>query len=320
LLVTSGDRFAGVLADGDIRRYLADGGSADDPIDCAVNQDPTTLDVSTALSEVRAFMARRGFEYMPLTDDGRAVALCILDRAPPATELTALIMAVGLGTRLSPLTDDCPKPLLPLGGKPILSHILKHLQSQGVHRYVFSVGYLGHMIVDHYEDGTAWDFSIDYVHEDRRLGTGGPLSLLDPETISDPFLCMNADVLNDIDIGALRATHEANGWDATMVVCEYTNAIPYGVVDADQHGRFVGIREKPVQTFRINAGAYMLSNSVLSLVPKDSFYDLPTLFSDLGAHGAQCGTYVHHGRWIDIGTTREYDRAKAIFDDETEAT
>ncbi len=319
LLVTKDSRLMGVIADGDIRRYLAGGGMADEPVQAALNEAPTTLDHETPIPEVRAFMVRRGFEYMPLTDGDNAVALCILDRAPRATELSAIMMAGGLGTRLAPLTDDCPKPLLPLGGKPILSHILDHLKGQGVHRYVFSVSYLSHMVVDHYEDGSGFDCLIDYVHETQRLGTGGPLSLVDPESISDPFLCMNADVLNDIDIGALRDTHESNGWDATMVVLEHTNAIPYGVVDTAQDGSFVEIREKPVQSFRINAGVYMLSKSTLPLIPSGTQYDMPRLFSDLRACGMRCGTYVHSGRWIDIGTTREFERARAIFDDEADA-
>lgn len=318
LLVALGGELVGVVADGDIRRFLAGGGTADEPVQAAVNRTPTVLDIATPLSEVRAFMARRGFEYLPLVDGTRVGALCILDRAPRSTELSAVIMAGGLGSRLSPLTDDCPKPLLPLGGKPILTHILDHLRGQGIHRYVFSVSYLAHMIVDHYDDGAGWDCFIDYVHETQRLGTGGPLSLIDPESLSDPFLCMNGDVLNDVDIGALLDTHVSQGWDATMVVRRHTNTIPYGVVETAPDGRFVGIHEKPVQTLLINAGVYMMSKSALEAVPSGEFYDLPRLFSDLPLRGMTSGTYTHTGRWIDIGTRHEYERAKSIFDDEAD--
>ena len=318
LLVADDHRLVGVVADGDIRRYLAGGGTPEEPVDVAVNRTPTTLSHTTPAAEVRAFMARRGFEFVPLVDGVRAVALCILDRAPRATDLTAVVLAGGLGTRLAPLTDDRPKPLLPLGGKPILSHILDHLRGQGIYHYVFSVSHLSHLIVDHYEDGSGWDCVIDYVHETQRLGTGGPLSLLDAQTISDPFVCINGDVLNDVDIGALRDTHTSNGWDATMVVREYSNSIPYGVVDTSDDGRFVEIREKPVQSFRINAGIYMLSKSVLPLIPQDTYFDLPWLFDELRSLGMSGGTYLHSGRWIDIGTTREYERAVAIFRDEAD--
>jgi NDP-sugar pyrophosphorylase family protein len=266
-------------------------------------------------------MARRGLEYLPLVDGDAVDALCVLERLPRASDLSAVVMAGGLGTRLAPLTDSCPKPLLPLGGKPILSHILDHLRSQGIHRFVFTVNYRSNMIVDHYDDGSRWDCFIDYVSETQRLGTGGALSLLDPESLSDPFLCINGDVLNDLDVDALRDTHVSNGWDATMVVRRYSHTVPYGVVEIGPDGRFHGISEKPVSSYDVNAGIYMLSHAALSVVPRDQFYDLPDAFRDLDAAGLRCGTFVHPGRWIDIGTTSEYNRAKAIFDDtESEPT
>lgn len=315
VLVADEDRLVGVLADGDIRRHLATGGIADDSVTAAVNTGPTTMHEHTRVSEIRAFMVRRGFEFVPLVNGDHVTALCILERAPRSTDLSAVIMAGGLGTRLAPLTEECPKPLLPLGGKPILSHILDHLREQGVHRFVFSVNHLSHMIVDHYDDGSNWGCFIDYVEETQRLGTGGSLSLVDREALSDPFLLMNGDVLNDVDVGALHDTHLSQSWDATMVLGGYRYAVPYGVVETADDGLFVGVREKPVQAFRINAGIYMLSKTVLDLVPKNEFYDLPSLFEDLKASGLRGGTFEHSGRWIDIGTMNEYHRAKAIFEE-----
>lgn len=317
LLIVAGsdDQLAGVVADGDIRRHLARGGSADDAVDAAANPDPIVLGADSAASDVRAFMGRRGLEYLPLVDGGRFVALCILERAARSSDLTAVVMVGGLGSRLAPLTDHCPKPLLPLGDKPILSHTIEHLTSQGISHFVFAVNHLSHMIVDHYDDGTRFDCFIDYVHETQRLGTGGALSLLDTGTLSDPFLCLNGDVLNDVDVGSLCDAHQANDWDATMVVRTYANTVPYGVVDTDEGGRFVGIREKPVQSLQINTGIYMLSKSSLDVVPVDQYYDLPSMFDELSKVGRRAGTYVHTGRWIDVGTTSEYTRAQAIFAD-----
>lgn len=319
LLVIADGRLAGVVADGDIRRYLARGGSTGDLVSAALNPAPTTMAGHTPLTEVRAFMARRGFEYIPLVDGDHVAGLCILERAPSATELTAVVMAGGFGSRLAPLTDDCPKPLLRVGGKPILSHIVEHLRDQGVRKFVFSVSYLAHMIIDHYDDGSRWDCFIDYVQETQRLGTGGSLSLVDAKTLSDPFLCLNGDVLHDVDIGALHDTHLANAWDATMVVRNYNYAVPYGVVETSDEGHFKQIAEKPVHAFQINAGIYMLSKSVLDLVPRNRYYDLPTLFAELDQHQLRGGTYTHGGRWIDIGTTADYNRATSIFDDEGDA-
>lgn len=315
LVVDDDERLVGVVADGDIRRHLAHGGSTDDPVTVAANRQPIVLDASTPAADVRAFMARRGLGHLPLVSDGRIVALGVFDRAPRSSDLAAVIMAGGLGSRLAPLTDDCPKPLLPLGDKPILSHIIEHLTSQGVSHFVLAVNHLSHMIIDHYNDGTQFGCFIDYVHETQRLGTGGALSLVDVETLSDPFLCLNGDVLNDVDIGSLRDTHLANEWDATMVVRNYSHTVPYGVVDVDDGGRFVGIREKPVQSSQINTGIYMLSKSSIDVVPTDQYYDLPSMFHELSKVGRCAGTYAHGGRWIDVGTTSEYARAQAIFAD-----
>ena len=317
LLVVDGKSLTGVVADGDIRRHLARGGTVDQPVESAVNRSPITLEASTPVADVRAFMVRRGLEFVPLVANGNIVALSILERAPRATDMSAVVMAGGLGTRLSPLTDDCPKPLLPLDGRPILSHIVEHLREQGIHRFVFSVNHLSNMIVDHYDDGSRWDCYIDYVHEAQRLGTGGSLSLVDPEALSDPFLCVNGDVLSDVDIGALRDLHVSRSWDATMVVRGYSHTVPYGVVESDDLGQYLGLREKPVQSFQVNAGIYMLSKSVLEIVPRNQFYDLPSVFADLEHAGLRGGTYLHTGRWIDIGTTSEYNRARAIFEPES---
>lgn len=313
VLVADDQRLAGVLADGDIRRHLARGGAVDDPVSTAVNTCPVTMAHDTPVAEVRAFMVRRGMEYIPMVDGDRLVSLSILERAPRSTDMSAVILAGGLGSRLAPLTDDCPKPLLPLGGRPILTHIMDHLREQGIHRFVVAVNYLSNMIVDHFDDGSRWDCFIDYVHETQRLGTGGPLSLVDPDALSDPFLCLNGDVLNDVDVGALRDAHLVNKWDATMVVRDFHYTVPYGVVETEADGGFAELREKPVESFHINAGLYMLSKSVLPLVPENRFYDLPSLFADLPAAGLRGGTFTHTGRWIDIGTTSEYERAKAIY-------
>lgn len=320
VLVIDDEQLTAVIADGDIRRHLAQGGSTEDDAAAAANRSPITIGTAVPPGEIHTFMSRRGLEYLPIVDGGRAIALAILDRAPRPTDLTAVIMAGGLGSRLAPLTDNCPKPLLPLGGKPILSHILDHLQSQGVQHFILAVNHLAHMIVDHYDDGSDRESFVNYVHETSRLGTGGALSLVDLEALSDPFLCLNGDVLNDVDVGALRFAHEKNEWEATMVVRQHSTTVPYGVVDTDEHGTFVNMQEKPVLDFLINAGIYMLSKSSLDLVPDAQYYDLPTMFAELAAAKRPSGTYMHDGRWIDIGTTSEYSRAQAIFTDQKAST
>lgn len=308
-------RFAGVLADGDVRRLLSTGGDVDSPVSTAVNRNPVTVNKELSESEIRSAMIRRGVEYLPVVIDGRVTVLYSLWIAPAARELTAVIMAGGLGQRLAPLTDTCPKPLLDIGGKPILSHIIEHLRDSGVNRFILSVNYLADQIIDHFGDGSELNVSINYVRESIRLGTGGALSLLEPDTLSDPFLCLNGDLLNDLDVESLLAAHQEHSWDATMVTRTHGYTVPYGVVRVDNSGAFIGADEKPTMEFLINSGIYMLSKSVLSRVPHQKFYDMPTLFEDLRAAGGLVGTFNHAGRWIDIGNLADLNRARKIFDE-----
>jgi dTDP-glucose pyrophosphorylase len=313
-VVSATGRFVGVVADGDLRRFIAQGGSLDDAVGLAANRTPSSIDHSVPHTEIRALMQRRGVEYLPRVEDGRIMAMHVLWVGASARDLTAVIMAGGLGSRLSPLTDTCPKPLLDVAGKPILTHIIEHLRDQGVKRFVLSVNYLADMLVDHYGDGAELDVSIEYVHETQRMGTGGALGLVDASGLSDPFLCLNGDILNDIDVAALQQEHVTKGWDATMVVREHMYQVPYGVVQTSGTGEFHAAVEKPTERFNINAGFYMLSKSVLALVPEGVFYDLPTLFTDLKAQDRRGGTYRHHGRWIDIGNPAELDRARRTYE------
>jgi NDP-sugar pyrophosphorylase family protein len=268
------------------------------------------LGVGSARQELQA----RKTEYLPVTQDGILTDMFVLWAVNTPLDTVAVIMAGGLGTRLSPLTDNLPKPLVELAGKPILTHIIEHLREQGVSRFVLSLNYLGDMIVNQYGTGRDLGVEINYVRENKRLGTGGALSLIDPAQLSEPFLCMNGDILSDIDVNALLAQHQENGWHGTMVAKEFHYTVPYGVVRRSDSGEFRGSDEKPTLSFPINAGIYMLSTDVLGMIPKDEFFDLPTLFDKLSETPGRAGTSVHPGRWIDIGSMAELDRAQQLYE------
>lgn len=302
------------VADGDLRRHITAGGKLDDPVMLAANRDPIVLNESMTSAAIRSLMMRRGIDALPELRDGRFEALHILSLATSPADMTVVLMAGGLGTRLAPLTDNCPKPLLRMGDKPILTHIIEHLRDQGIHRFILSVNHLAEMLVSHYGDGSEHDVYIDYVHETTRMGTGGALGLIDPNVLSDNFLVCNGDLLNDLDVAALLQAHQAANWDATMVVREHSYTIPYGVVRRTEAGDFEAAEEKPTMRYCINAGIYMLSRRVLGALPRGSFYDLPTLFSDLPRHGMRGGTYTHAGRWIDIGNMTDFNRARSIYE------
>lgn len=311
-------RMVGAVADGDMRRYISAGGTLDDPVSQAMNRRPISINHSLPTAELRSLMIRRGIEALPELRDGKLYALHILSVASAPSELTAVMMAGGLGSRLSPLTDTCPKPLLMMGNKPILTHIIEELRDQGVRRFILSVNYLAEMLVSHYGDGSDLDVYIDYVHETTRMGTGGALSLIDPHALSDNFLVCNGDILNDLNVADLLHAHQSRDWQATMVVREHGYTIPYGVVRRSDGGDFQSAEEKPTMQYCINAGIYMLSKQVLDILPTGVFYDLPTLFSDLPTHGLQGGTYTHPGRWIDIGNVSDFERARSIYEGKKE--
>lgn len=305
-------RLVGVLADGDIRRFLLTG-SLDALVKEAANTTPIVATTEITLRNARSEMSTRGVDYLPVVKDGIVTDLFVLWAVYDSPSITAVIMAGGLGSRLSPITDNCPKPLVELGDKPILGHIIEHLRDQGVDRFVLCLNYLGDMIVDRFGHGSELGVQIEYVTEKMRLGTGGALSLVNEEWLTDSFLCMNGDILTDLDVSALTDEHNRSGSVATMVTRDFHYTVPYGVIQRDDHGRFLGSSEKPTVSFPINAGIYMLQKPVLSEIPKDEFFDLPTLFQKLLSKGQAVGTHAHEGRWIDIGTIDELERARKIL-------
>lgn len=306
-------RLLALVADGDLRRYFAAGGELEDPLVRAGNPSPTTLSETLSHVALREWMLARNVEAAPQVVDGRLVALHTIRLVDTTSALSAVVMAGGLGSRLAPLTDKCPKPLITVGREPILTHIINHLRAQGVRRFVLPVNYLAGMIMDQYGDGSDLGVQIDYVQETRRMGTGGALSLINPGLLSDPFVVMNGDILNDVDVNGILAHHRTMGLDGTMVVREHHYTIPYGVVRV-ANNQFVGADEKPTYNYLINAGIYLLSKSVLALVPRDTFYDLPSMFDDMREAGLRGGVFNHGGRWIDIGNLADLERARSIFE------
>lgn len=307
-------QMVGAVADGDMRRFIAAQGSLDDPVYLAVNKTPFVIREPMSSSAISSLMMRRGIEALPEVHQGRFVALHILSMVPLPSEMTAVVMAGGLGARLAPLTDKCPKPLLEIGSKPILTHIIEQLREQGVHRFIFSVNYRAEMIVAHYGDGRNNDVHIDYVHEQHRMGTGGALGLINPDILPENFIVCNGDVLNDISIAELLHAHEQGQWKATMVVREHSYTVPYGVINRALNGNYEGGEEKPKMTFWINAGVYMLSRSVLGMIPYGQFYDMPTFFEDMQKNSVPCGTYAHSGYWMDVGSVADFKRANSIYE------
>jgi len=304
-------RLLGTVTDGDIRRGLIRGLSLDAAVHQVMRTTPLTAPPSLSRAERLQLLQGRRIKQLPIVaEDGTLLGLDTLDSLlrPEPLPNRVVLMAGGLGTRLAPLTDRCPKPLLPVGGKPILERILEHFVSQGFVHFSISVNYRAEMIVDYFGDGSRHGAHISYIHETQRMGTAGALGLM-AEVPTEPFIVMNGDLLTKVDFRQMLHEHQAEGAEASMGVREYEFQVPYGVVQT-AHKRITGLVEKPVQHFFVNAGIYCLNPSVLGLIPPGQFFDITTLFERLVADLRPALAYPIREYWLDIGQLSDYQRAQ----------
>lgn len=226
--------------------------------------------------------------------------------------MKAVILAGGEGRRLRPLTLSIPKPLLPIGRKPILEIIIERLREHGFREIVLNVGYKAELIEAYFRDGSSLNVNIAYFQDSKPCGTCGPLKLVEHLLDGQPFVTMNGDLLTDLDFSEMYQTHLDSSAELTMAITDYTVKVPYGVVDM-QNNRIVSIREKPELAFLINAGIYILSPSVLDIVPDGEFFDMTDLIQTLADQGRKVETYYIDCEWKDIGTMESYEEANSTY-------
>lgn len=307
LVVDAGDRLLGTVTDGDIRRGLLRGLDLNSSIDTILHRGALVVPPQLGRDLVLRMMQANHIHQLPVVDeDRRVVGLHLLDElmAPLQRPNLMVVMAGGRGTRLRPHTEDCPKPLLPVSGKPMLEHIVERAKAEGFTQLVVAVQYLGHMIEEYFGDGSKWGVEISYLSEESPLGTVGALSLLELPSKA-PFLVTNGDILTDIRYGELLDFHCLHGAMATMAVRPHEMRNPFGVVHT-QGVDIVGFEEKPVMRSHINAGIYALQPDALdALVPNESC-DMPTLFTRLQERGSRTIVFPMHEPWFDVGRPEDY--------------
>ena len=311
LVADSAGRLIGVVTDGDVRRAILRGVTLDSPTSAVMSLHPKTLRVGASRDEILAFMRLHVVRQVPLLDkQGHIIGLSLLDDLTGARDLPnwVVLMAGGLGTRLRPLTETVPKPMLMVGGRPILESMVLSLAEQGFHRIFLAVNYKAEMIRNYFANGSKWGVSIEYLHEEHQLGTAGALSLL-PEKPEAPVLVMNGDLLTQANLSNLIDFHKDHKAAGTMAVREYDLRVPFGVVSLNGEN-ISGIEEKPVHHFFVNAGMYALSSEALALIPPDTFFDMPALFQRLIAEGLTSVAYPLREYWLDIGHLEEFERAQ----------
>jgi dTDP-glucose pyrophosphorylase len=310
LVVGADDRLLGVVTDGDVRRAILQGLPLSSSVTTVMNPTPVTTRQGSSSREQLATMRRHVVHQLPIVNDSNhVVGLVLIDDLIGATEKPnwAVVMAGGFGSRLRPLTERVPKPMLVVRGKPILEGILENLVTEGFRRFYISVNYRAEMITGHFGDGSSWGIEISYLRENTPLGTAGALSLL-PRVPELPLLVMNGDLLTRAHVASLLEFHEARGALATMAVREYDLQVPYGVVHTSGE-RITAVEEKPVQRFVINAGIYVLSPQALAHIPGDTYFDMPTLFERLNGAGALTTAFPLRESWLDIGRVEDYVQA-----------
>jgi len=316
VLVTDENReLKGIATGGDIRRGILKGVSLDDPVTQVMTGDPTVAQAGDSRESLLAFMRDKHLLHVPVVDDKhRVVGLEVIDHiiGPEPRPNPVVLMAGGLGTRLRPLTDDCPKPLLNVGGKPILETILERFIEEGFRHFYLAVNYKYQMIEEHFGNGSKWGVDIQYLYEDKRLGTAGPLSLL-PGVPDCPLLVMNGDLLTKVNFARVLEYHRDQDVLGTMCVRDYDVQVPFGVVKM-QDERITEIEEKPIHRHFVNAGVYVLEPEVLSFIPSDTFCDMPDLFKRLINEKRGATAFPIQEYWMDVGQHEDLQQVQNEFD------
>lgn len=314
LVADTEQRLIGTVTDGDVRRGILKGISLDDEVCKIMNSNPIVANAEEEQESILATMKEKGLHHIPLIDGKRTlVGIQTLDELikPQYKDNWVVLMAGGLGSRLRPLTDDCPKPLLKVGDKPILETILQTFINSGFKHFYLSVNYKAKMIEDYFGNGEKWGVEIRYIYEKQRMGTAGSLGLL-PEKPTKPFFIMNGDLLTKVNFEQLLNFHLEHKASATMCVRQYEYQVPYGVVEIQNH-RLITIKEKPTKSFFVSAGIYVLSPETLELIPENTYFDMPSLFEELVKRNIETAVFPIREYWLDIGRLEDFQKANGEY-------
>ena len=320
VVVDAENKLLGTLTDGDVRRCLLAGGGLDTVVVRVMNPSPMTAQEGVSSGYLMDLMRKRNVMAIPLVDrEGhfqRLVHLIDLEKEENACPTSAgfdfaVIMAGGEGTRLRPLTQNIPKPMVDIGGVPLLERQINNLAKAGLKRIYISVNYLSHVIESHFGDGANFGIEICYLREREKLGTAGALSLL-PEQPKGPIVVINGDILTTSDFESLYSFHKMHGALVTVAAIDYKVSIPYGVIRSE--GIYATeLVEKPSQRFLCNAGMYAISPEVMGLLNGVGYLNMTDIIEKCFAQDIPVAIFPLHEYWSDIGTPDDLDKARAFF-------
>ena len=302
LVVDASNKLLGILTDGDVRRAMLDGATLKTPAELVMNNDFCSVSYNLSNKDALSLLRSKGLRHLPIvSQDGFLQDLIYIDDLTASVVLpnAVVIMAGGLGKRLLPFTEKCPKPMLMVNGKPMLEILIDQCISYGLTDIFVSVNYLKEQIIDYFQDGSQKGVKISYLIEDKPLGTAGSLQLL-PKSLSSPFLVMNGDVLTQLDFRHLLQFHTQNNGIATICGREYEASIPFGVI-RHRGSILTSLEEKPTYKHLVNAGIYVLEPSILDLLKLDQALDMPTLLQTAMTKNYQVNVCPIHEYWLDVG-------------------
>jgi dTDP-glucose pyrophosphorylase len=314
LIVDSNLRIIGIITDGDVRRAILKGLSLDCSVELVMTQSPIYVLSGSSQSFALNLMRQKSIHHVPVVDKNmKIIDLFVLDDLinKPSFPNQIILMAGGKGERLKPLTNNCPKPMLTVNGKPILEIILERCINAGFSSFYISVNYLKDHIIDYFGDGCKWGVSIDYLEEESPLGTCGCLKLL-PDHINHDLLILNGDIITDLDLDRLIRFHKKS--ESKMTICSRSHRvrIPFAVLKSSEHylSSFV---EKPMYDYQVNAGVYALNPKCIESMPA-IFYNMTDLMEQLIRENQKIGVFPIHENWKDIGNPIDFKEAVDSFD------
>lgn len=310
LVVDQEGRLLGTVTDGDVRRGVIRGLDLNSKVTEIMNQEFYALSIDTPKDEILNSFKSKAINQIPLLDKkGRVKDIVLLNEIikEQKKDNFVVLMIGGLGTRLRPLTENTPKPLLQVGDKPILETIIEQFKVYGFYRFIFCTNYEADQIREYFGQGERWGIEIKYIKEEKRLGTAGALSLID-EKIDKPFIVMNGDLLTKLNFDSMLRYHREGGYLLTIGSREYNYQIPYGVLDINEN-RVINLVEKPTHTVFINAGVYVLNPELIGLIPHNEYYDMTDLINQVIADDKSVGGFPIREYWLDIGQHEDYQRA-----------
>jgi dTDP-glucose pyrophosphorylase len=306
-VVNEAKKILGTITDGDIRRALLSGINTSAVVTECLNRNPVVAFEKDSIEKINILFENKNISIVPILNDEYQITRIILreDLTTVVAEKDAVIviMAGGVGKRLRPFTEGCPKPLIKVADKPIIVRIIEHAKNHGFTKFIISLGYLGDMLEEYLRDGSDYGVTISYVRDKKPLGTVGALSQIE-NLVQGDLVVVNGDIISNINYSELLKFHKSENADATMVVRPYVTSIPYGVPEL-RGSQIISLKEKPNFSCFINTGIYVLRSKVLEFLISGEYEDMPSLFEKLIARSKAITAFEHHGDWIDVGNSSD---------------